>query len=119
MSVFDLEKGTAAMSNRNVLGNPPAVGNDSDASLKDAALFWRRFGFRPIPILPGTLTPAHTDGVWSETPSIEQIDEYWSAHADHEVGFRLPSNVVVLSTDWGGGVEVLRVTEGRFNIEPN
>ncbi|MBV5337248.1 MAG: hypothetical protein J0653_04585, partial [Deltaproteobacteria bacterium] len=51
-----------------------------------AALDCFEFGFKTVPIEPGTKKTAVKWDPWLDVLSIEKIAAYWSKHPDHEVG---------------------------------
>jgi hypothetical protein len=64
-----------------------------------AALYWFKFGFNVIPILPDAKKTAVKWDPWLKELSIEKIAEYWSKHPDHEVGFIVGDDIIVFDAD--------------------
>jgi len=93
-------------------GEPPPV------DYLSAATHWFGFGFRVLPIAPGTKKSAVKWDPWSETLSQQQIQEYWQQHPDHELGCIVGEDMIVFDADTIEGVTAMYTLETRFKLEP-
>ena len=84
-----------------------------------AALYWFRAGFSVSPIVPGTKRPAVKRDPWLEGLSTESIQAHWSAHPNHELGFILGDDVLVLDADTPLAMAALDILEQQFGVESN
>lgn len=84
----------------------------------DAALFWFRFGFKVIPLIPGSKLPAVKWDPWLQGLSPDSIAQYWTRHPWHEVGFIVGDDVIVFDADAPESVAALVTIEKAFNIAP-
>ena len=98
--------------------NPPWSCHDF-ASLSEAANDWFRFGFKPIPILPGSTEPAVNLDEWFASLSATTIAAHWEQHPDHEIAFQPGDDIVVLSVARGAGSNLLYENERGLDTIPN
>lgn len=84
---------------------------DPAASLGESALFWHKFGFKPVPILPASNEPAVEAEPWFDGLSAEKIVSHWDQHSNHEIGL-LPGNDILLLTPNGK-----KASRALFEIE--
>jgi hypothetical protein len=99
--------------------NPkPLFPEVSFTSYRQAALHWFDFGFKVIPILPGTKQPALKRDPWLADLSREKIDQHWANHPDHEVGFIVGPDYIVLVAGSPEAVAAIARTERTFYLAP-
>lgn len=72
---------------------------DEFASFGESALYWYRFGFKVIPITPGTKQSPIPWDPWLEALSPASITAYWAKNRDHEIAFIVGDDVIVFDTD--------------------
>ncbi len=84
-----------------------------------AALFWYELGLQVIPLIPGTKKTAVKWDPWIADLSPGKIATYWKQHPDHELGFIVGDDIVVLDADAPESVAALFAIEEAFNITPN
>lgn len=89
------------------------------SSILAAVLFWFRYGFKVIPLIPGSKLPAVKWDPWLDGLSPEGITQYWTRHPWHEVGFIVGDDVIVFDADAPESVAALVAIEKAFNITPN
>ena len=65
----------------------------------EAASKWFKFGFDVIPLVSDTKRPALSWSPWFDDLSSETIEQYWSAHPDHELAFKVGDDLIVFDTD--------------------
>jgi len=94
----------------------PVAGEPLDSS--ESALNWYNFGFRVIPIAPGKKITAVKWDDWLENLSPETIKAYWTAHPEHELGFIVGDDIIVLDSDTPESTVALRQIEQAFDIMP-
>ena len=85
---------------------------------REAALYWDKFGFKIIPIIPGKKQPAVKHYPWLETYSRKQIKMHWAHNPDHEVGAVLDPGSFVLDCDTPESLKALERREESFGIVP-
>lgn len=85
---------------------------------RDAAHFWYEFGFQAIPILPGTKRTARKWTPWLKGLSRLRITRHWTEHPDHEVGFIVGDDCVVMDADSELAVRELYAIERRYGMTP-
>jgi len=97
------------------------IKNSSDHEFKsflDGALYWFSFGFDVIPLLPkDKVTAVKWDG-WLESLSEEKIIDHWTKHPDHEVGFIVGDDFIVLDADTPESTAKLYEIEEAFDVSP-
>lgn len=84
----------------------------------EAALFWFRFGFKVIPIIPDTKSTAVKWDEWLDRLSPEKIAEYWKKHPKHEIGFIVGEDIIVFDADSPESIDALAELEARFGVKP-
>lgn len=85
---------------------------------KSAALFWLKFGFSPIPIIPGTKKTGVTWDTWLSDLSARKIKRYWEKHPDHEVGCIVGHDIIVFDADTPMAIAALFELEKTFGSPP-
>ena len=95
------------MSNTNIFNQSNE--NESEKSLINSiiketnfstdALFWHQYGFKVIPIRPGSKKPAIMLDPWFKNLSVRKIHAHWTASPDHEVGCILGSDLIIFETN--------------------
>lgn len=93
-------------------------GSASFASNGEAALRWFNFGFKVIPITPGTKIPAVAWNGWFSSLSSEKISTYWTAHPDYDIAFLVGEETLVLDADTSDAVSTLRTIEREYRAAP-
>ncbi len=83
-----------------------------------AAQYWFEFGFAVIPIVPGTKKPAVLRDPWFQKISLEEIQQYWREHPDHEVGFVVAPTQIVFDADSPEAEEALCAIEKAHGVWP-
>ena len=87
-------------------------------SKREAALYWYKFGYKIIPIVPGEKRPAVKHYPWLDTVSCKQIKHHWAQHPDHDIGAVLDVDVLVLDADTPEALKALELREKEFGIVP-
>jgi hypothetical protein len=90
----------------------------SFTSYRQAALHWFGYGFKVIPILPGTKQSALKWDPWLADLSLETIDQHWANHPDHKVGFIVGPDYIVLVADSPEAVATIARIERTFYLAP-
>lgn len=93
--------------------------SDGTTNYRTAAFAWYGFGFSVIPIIPGTKKTAVKWDEWLEKLSPASIDEYWSKHPDHEVGFIVGDEIIVFDADRPEAIAELCQLEEAFDLTPD
>lgn len=84
----------------------------------DAALFWHRFGFDVIPIVPLLKRPALKWDSWLDSLNAEKIAAHWAKYPNHEVGFIVGDSLLVLDADSPESVAALHTIEKESGMPP-
>lgn len=84
-----------------------------------AALQWRKFGFDVIPIVPGTKQTAVKWDAWLDKLTCAKIAGHWSEKPDHEIGFIVGDDIIVLDADSPEATVALAILEKTFDVTPN
>ena len=101
---------------------PPAYPPDSMLkysekwSFRDWALYWHTFGFNVIPILPSEKHPAVKWDPWMEGLDATKINEHWTKHPDHEIGFIVGDDIIVFDADTKKSVAVINHLEKSMGV---
>jgi hypothetical protein len=82
------------------------------------ALFWYQFGFKVIPILPGSKKPATMRDPWFQNLGVGKIHAHWASNPDHEVGCILGSDLIVFETNNPEYEHALAIDEENFGLKP-
>ena len=98
--------------------NPPQAVNPI-ASYIEAALYWRAYGLNAIPIIPGTKQTAVKWEPWLDRLTMAKIAGHWSQHPDHELGFIVGDDIIVLDADSPEAKVALAILEKTFDVTPN
>ena len=88
------------------------------SSFSEAAVCWFEFGFNVIPIVPDTKQPAVKWDPWLEKISAERIAYYWSKNPDHQIGFIVSDDYLVLDADSPESVAAIWKIEKEFSEPP-
>jgi len=83
-----------------------------------AALFWFDYGLQVIPIVPGTKVTAVKWDQWLVDLCREKIKEYWEKHPNHELGFIVGDDMIVLDADSLESMEALMKIEAIYSLIP-
>ena len=89
-----------------------------DVSFLAAAREWYAAGFSVIPIVPGEKRSAVKWDPWLAELSADSITAHWSVHPDHEIGFIVGDDVLVLDADGPLSDAALIELERQFGIKP-
>ena len=65
----------------------------------EAALYWLRFGLRVIPLRPASKITALPWDPWLESLTEDSIKVHWERHPDHEIGFIVGDDLLVIDAD--------------------
>ena len=98
--------------------NPPQVLNPIASNI-EAALEWCAYGLNVIPIIPGTKLPAVAWDPWLKDLTMAKIAGHWSQHPDHELGFIVGDDIIVLDADSPEAKVALAILEKTFDVTPN
>jgi hypothetical protein len=85
----------------------------------EAATEWLGYGLNVIPVDSGTKKTAVYWDPWLDGLGPEKIRAYWSQHPDHELGFIIGDDVVVLDADSPESIAALAQLEEAFDVSPN
>lgn len=85
----------------------------------EAALDFLRCGFNVIPIVSGTKQPAVKWDQWLDGLTFAKIAGHWSQHPDHEVGFIVGDDIIVLDADSPEATVALAILEETFDVTPS
>ncbi len=94
------------------------VVEQSQPDFGQAALDWYQFGFPVIPTLPTCKIPAVPWDPWLADLSPESIAAHWQRHPDHEVGFIVGPDIVVLDADSPEATAALERIEKERGVSP-
>ena len=93
---------------KRVIGGPPL-----EKSLREAALAYAERGWPVFPVKPGFKTPLSKNGVLNATTNLVQIDKWWKATPNANIGFDVGgANMLVLDYDPGFKLEELVANVG-------
>lgn len=92
--------------------------SQNDVSFCEAALFWYRFGFAVIPIIPSTKRPAVKWDGWLKGLSVEKISRYWKEKPQYQIGFIVSDEYIVFDADTPESVSALFKIEEAFSSPP-
>lgn len=85
----------------------------------EGALWWMKFGYRVIPLVPGEKRPATSYYPWLDDLSVEAVRRYWALHPLHEVGAVLDATQLVLDADTAEAEDALARIERQFGVVPS
>ena len=85
----------------------------------NSAQHWFAFGLKVIPIAPGTKQTAVKWDSWLDGLSDDKINDHWSKHPEHEVGFIVGDGIIVLDADSPEATVALATLEQSFDVVPN
>lgn len=86
---------------------------------KDAALEWFNRDFDVIPLTPASKVTAVKWDPWLDGLSRGKITDYWTKHPDHELGFIVGDECLVLDADSPEALSALYQIEKAFDISSN
>jgi len=92
---------------------------DNSLDIFQSVLNWYEFGFRVIPICPGSKKTAVKWDDWLHALSPEKIKTHWNDHPDHELGFIVGNEFVVFDSDTPESTIALSQIEDFFDVTPN
>ena len=70
-----------------------------ETNFSTEALSWYQYGFKVIPVLPGSKKTATMRDRWLTNLSVRKIHSHWTAHPEHEVGCILGSDLIMFETN--------------------
>jgi hypothetical protein len=84
----------------------------------EAALYWYDFGYTVLPLVPGE---KRTAVVWSWADDLtrQKVQDYWTSHPAHEVGFIPGDDVLVLDADSPQAYDKILDFLDQFNVKSN
>ena len=71
----------------------------STENCHQAALDWLQFGLQVIPVPSGTKRTALKWDPWLKDLSPDKIDNHWKQYPDHELGFIVGNDLLVVDAD--------------------
>lgn len=90
----------------------------SSNRMRDAALFWYHYGFKPIPVVPGKKYSGVKWNDWLDGLSVNKIRQHWERHPNHEIGCIVGSEMIVFDADAKESQTALKAIEAEFRIAP-
>lgn len=84
----------------------------------EGALWWMKFGYRVIPLVPGQKRPATSYYPWLDDLSVEVVHRHWAQNPAHEVGAVLDATQLVLDADTAEANDALSDIERQFGVVP-
>ncbi len=84
----------------------------------EAALYWFDFGYMVLPLVPGEKRTT-VGWSWANDLSRQKVSDHWSANPEHEVGFIVGPDVLVLDADSPEALESIKALQDRFGIKSN
>jgi hypothetical protein len=97
--------------------SPPAC--DRFGSYGGSALCWYGFGFKVIPIAPGTKKTTEKWDPWLDGQSPEKISKHWAENPGHEIGLIVGDEIIVFDADGPESAAALADTEKAHDVTPN
>jgi hypothetical protein len=91
--------------------------NINQLDFKSTAFYWYGFGLSVIPIIPGKKQPA-VKWSWVDGQSTEEINNHWTKHPDHEVGYIVGDDIIVFDADSPAAIAALAELEKMFDMTP-
>lgn len=88
-------------------------------SHREAALHWHRFGFNSIPTVPTAKRTVVSWDEWLHDLSTEKITKHWLKNPEHEVGFIVGDEIIVLDADSAESITALAALEKAHNVTSN
>jgi hypothetical protein len=89
------------------------------SNFREVALHWLIFGYKIIPLIPGTKKPAVKWDPWQAELSRQAIIRYWLQNPTHELGFIVGDDIIVFDADSPESIAALTEIEKAFDITPN
>lgn len=86
--------------------------------MRDAALFWYHYGFKPIPLTPGKKFSIVKWDDWLTGLVAKKIRLHWEKHPSHEIGAIVGSDVIVFDADTKESIAALKAIEFQHGITP-
>ncbi|HOY87238.1 MAG TPA: PriCT-2 domain-containing protein [Methylotenera sp.] len=93
--------------------------NPAFTNFREVTLFWLKFGYKVIPVFPGTKKTTVKWDPWLEKHSDLAIKKYWRQHPDHELGFIAGDEFIVLDADSPESIAALAEIEKAFDVRSN
>ncbi len=84
----------------------------------EAALYWYDFGYTVLPLVPGEKRTA-VGWSWADDLTRQKVQDYWTSHPDHEVGFLPGDDVLVLDADSPQAYDKILDFQAQFNVKSN
>ncbi len=97
------------------LNLPPS---DSSISSSAAAILWLKFGFTPIPTLPGKKYASVFWNAWLAGLDETKIQHHYASHPDHEVACLTNDDLIVFDADSEASIKALESLEQKFGVRP-
>ncbi len=97
------------------LNLPPS---DSSISSSAAAILWLKFGFTPIPTLPGKKYASVFWNAWLAGLDETKIQQHYASHPDHEVACLTNDDLIVFDADSEASLQALESIEKKHGIRP-
>jgi len=88
------------------------------ATCAEAALYWHKFGFSIIPIVPHSKLPALSWDPWLNKLSPAKIAQHWSGCPGHEIGFIVGDDLIVFDADSPESIAAMVAIEEEYNVTP-
>ena len=89
------------------------------SSYKAWAAYWFNYGLQVIPIVPGGKQSTVQWDPWLHDLSQEKIERHWDKHPQHEVGFVVGREMVVLDADTSEAEKALETIEAQHGHKPS
>ena len=83
------------------------------------ALHWHEFGFHSIPTVPTAKRTVVSWDEWLNDLSLKKIGQHWTKNPDHEVGFIVGDEFIVLDADSPESIAALAAIEKAHGATPN
>lgn len=90
----------------------------SSSRMRDAALFWYQYGFKPIPLVPGKKYSSEKWDEWLDGLSAKKIRQHWERYPRHEIGCIVGAEMIVFDADAKESQTALKAIEAEFKIAP-
>ena len=85
----------------------------------EAALYWFRFGLKVFPLHPDSKKTVLYWNPWLESLSEDSIRAHWEQHPDHELGFIVGDDLLVIDADDPMAVTACHQLMSSFDITCN
>lgn len=91
---------------------------DTTKGYLSAAFYWYGYDLDVIPIVPGTKQTAVKWDPWLNVLAPQNINEYWTANPNYELGFIVGEDMIVFDADGPESLASLTEMESRFGMTP-